>query len=128
MWINNLSLPIHYHSGITTWWSYHVSLNTTISYSCGPLVHLAFVQMASNLAHKQGVHSLTCQMMFVPYAAPPILVWFFMKFMQELKFKVPAFCLSCPSTKIQFIIMHVKHMMVLWYTRYCDHKTTFGPT
>ena len=72
--------------------------------------------MASNLANK-GVYIVTCQMMFAPYALP---IWFeiFMKFMQELKFRVPARILFSmhASTKIQFSIMHVKHMMVWWYT------------
>ena len=83
-------------------------------------------KMASNLANKLCI--VACHIMFARYALP-ILVWNFHEIHARTQISGPRILFSMhASTKIQFSIMHVKHMMVWWCTWHCDHKTTSSYT
>ena len=110
MWINNLFLPIHTHRwGTMMWWVDHVP-------STPQLATLVWIinspgicsKMASNLANKLCI--VACQIMFARYALP-ILVWNFHEIHARTQISGPRILFSMhASTKIQFSIMHVKHM------------------
>ena len=123
MWINNLSLPIHSHSWGTMWLD---RVPQTQLATCGPLIHLALFKWPQ-IWHK--VHNNHMSNGVLISSGPATyLVWNFKKVhAKKLKFTVTFRQeIDRASTKIPFIIMRAKNMMVWWMVQVWPQNTIWS--